>query len=239
MAVDFACEQHAFDFGFELARAAAQDRLPDVHYKYAMFLEDEGEGLAPWLLHSCLAASRVSVVASLFLFFFLLFLLLPLSPFLFPLPTCPTPCQPGRTRESEEEFIKANKPKEAVLMYVHAQKWDDAQRVAEAHHPESISDVLVGQARVAFQNSEYAKAEAFLLRAKRPELAVRFYKEAGESCRAWCVPMSWRAASATFSLARACFFFCSRYAAGRLAHRIGICSFAGPHHQSPARRGRG
>jgi intraflagellar transport protein 172 len=86
----------------------------------------------------------------------------------------------GRTREAEDEFIKGKKPKEAVLMYVHAQKWDDAQRVAEAHHPDSVSDVLVGQARVAFQGKEHAKAEAFLLRAKRPELAVRFYKEAGK-----------------------------------------------------------
>ena len=85
----------------------------------------------------------------------------------------------GSFRAAEDSFIQANKPKEAVLMYVHAQDWDAAQRVAEKHDPESISDVLVGQARVAFQNRDYAKAEMFLLRANRPELAVRYYKEAG------------------------------------------------------------
>lgn len=52
-----------FDFAFDLARTSAKQKLPEIHYKYAMFLEDE-----------------------------------------------------GKFKEAEEEFIKANKPKEAVLM---------------------------------------------------------------------------------------------------------------------------
>lgn len=32
-------------------------------------------------------------------------------------------------------FVQAKKPKEAVLMYVHSQDWESAQRVAEAHDP--------------------------------------------------------------------------------------------------------
>ena len=51
----------------------------------------------------------------------------------------------GKFREAEESFAAAGKPKEAVLMYVHQQAWDDAQRVAELHCPESVSDVLIGQ----------------------------------------------------------------------------------------------
>lgn len=125
VAIDFACDQNAFDFAFELARAAAKERLSDVHLKHAMHLEDE-----------------------------------------------------GAFREAEDEFVRAGKPKEAVLMYVHAQDWDSAQRVAEGHDPDSISDVLVGQARVAFQNRDFQAAETFLLRADRPELAVRYYIEA-------------------------------------------------------------
>ena len=42
VAIDFACDQNAFDFAFELARAAAKERLSDVHLKHAMHLEDEG-----------------------------------------------------------------------------------------------------------------------------------------------------------------------------------------------------
>jgi hypothetical protein len=32
-------------------------------------------------------------------------------------------------------LIQAKKPKEAVLMYVHNQDWESAQRVAEAYDP--------------------------------------------------------------------------------------------------------
>lgn len=51
----------------------------------------------------------------------------------------------GKYDEAEEEFVAAGKPKEAVLMYVHQQNWDAAQRVAETHCPDSVADVLVGQ----------------------------------------------------------------------------------------------
>lgn len=86
----------------------------------------------------------------------------------------------GKFKEAEESFIAAKRPKEAVLMYVHCQDWDSAQRIAEQWDPSSVSDVLVGQARVAFENKEYSKAETFLLRAERPELAVKFYKDSGQ-----------------------------------------------------------
>ena len=50
------------------------------------------------------------------------------------------------------------------IRYVHAQDWDNAQRVAETHDSDSVGDVLVGQARVAFQARDFQKAETFLLR---------------------------------------------------------------------------
>ncbi|XP_074847703.1 intraflagellar transport protein 172 homolog isoform X2 [Carettochelys insculpta] len=126
MAIDHAADNGVFDFAFELARLSMKQKTHEIHFKYAMFLEDE-----------------------------------------------------GKFEEAEAEFIKAGKPKEAVLMFVHNQNWDAAQRVAEAHDPESVADVLVGQARFAFEQKEFQKAEAFLLRAQRPELAVKYYKEAG------------------------------------------------------------
>jgi hypothetical protein len=63
-----------------------------------------------------------------------------------------------------------------VRRYVHNQDWDSAQRVAEEHDPDSVADVLVGQARYAFEEKEYQKGEAFLLRAQKPEKAITFYK---------------------------------------------------------------
>ena len=53
----------------------------------------------------------------------------------------------GKFAEAEGSFIKASRPKEAVLMYVHCQDWDSAQRIAEAHDPASVPDVLVGQVK--------------------------------------------------------------------------------------------
>ena len=56
----------AFDFAFEMCTIAMKEKLPDVHLKHAMFLEDE-----------------------------------------------------GKFAEAEQEFVKAVRPKEAVLMYVY------------------------------------------------------------------------------------------------------------------------
>jgi len=43
--VDYAVEINAFNHAFQLAQLAAKQKLPDVHLKYAMFLEDSGRFL--------------------------------------------------------------------------------------------------------------------------------------------------------------------------------------------------
>ena len=63
MAIDYAAENCAFDFAFELARTAMKHKMSDIHLKYAMYLEDE-----------------------------------------------------GKFKDAETEFVKAGRPKEAVLM---------------------------------------------------------------------------------------------------------------------------
>jgi len=84
----------------------------------------------------------------------------------------------GRFEEAEKEFIKADKPKEAIDMYVHQQDWVNATRVSEANDPGSMPDVLVAQAKVCVERTEFTKAEALFIRAKKPELAVKAYKDA-------------------------------------------------------------
>ncbi|XP_051816621.1 intraflagellar transport protein 172 homolog [Acanthochromis polyacanthus] len=124
-AIESASNNFSFDFAFDLARLSCKEKIPEIHLKHAIYLEDEGK---------------------------------------FP--------------EAEAEFIKAGKPKEAVFMYVHNKDWASAQRVAEGHDPESVSEVLVGQAKFCFEQKDFQKSEAFLLRAQRPELAVKYYKDA-------------------------------------------------------------
>ncbi|KAJ3273642.1 hypothetical protein HDV01_004251 [Terramyces sp. JEL0728] len=123
-AIDFATENGAFDFAFELSRFADKHKLADVHYKHAMFLEDE-----------------------------------------------------GKFKEAETAFILAGKPREAILMYIHDEHWEAALAVAENHEPVSVPEVLIGQAKVLFSKNEFAKAESLILRAQRPELAIKMYKE--------------------------------------------------------------
>jgi len=85
----------------------------------------------------------------------------------------------GRFKEAEESFVEAGKPKEAIDMYVHQQDWVSAMRVAENADPSSVSDVLVAQAKAAVERKDWVRAEALYVRAKKPELAVKAFKEAG------------------------------------------------------------
>ncbi|XP_058274743.1 intraflagellar transport protein 172 homolog [Hemibagrus wyckioides] len=124
-AIDFAAKTHSFDFAFELARLSSKHKIPELHLKNAMFLEDE-----------------------------------------------------GKFSEAETEFIKAGRPKEAVLMYLHIQDWTGALRVAEAHDQDSVAGVLVEQAKCCLKQKDFQKAEALLLRAQRPELVIKFYRKA-------------------------------------------------------------
>ncbi|GAB1607105.1 transport 172 homolog [Argonauta hians] len=123
-AIDYAAEQCVFDFAFDLAHVGMKEKLPSIHLKQAMYLEDE-----------------------------------------------------GKISEAELGFIKAGRPKEAVLMYMHNKDWDSALRIAESHDPELVTEVLVGQAQIAFQEEDFARAESLLLRAHQPEKAIAFYKK--------------------------------------------------------------
>lgn len=62
-------------------------------------------------------------------------------------------------------------------MYVHNQNWDVALRVAEQYDPSSIPEILVGQAMSLAERKQYSLAEALYLKAKRPELALKMYRE--------------------------------------------------------------
>ncbi|KAJ3106098.1 hypothetical protein HDU96_008320, partial [Phlyctochytrium bullatum] len=125
-AIDFATENGAFEFAFELSRFADKFKLSDVHYKHAMYLEDN-----------------------------------------------------GKFKEAENAFILAGKPKEAILMYIHNENWEAAFSVAETYDPNSVAEVLIGQAKVSFDRKDYSSAETLLLRAQRPDLAIKLYKDNG------------------------------------------------------------
>jgi hypothetical protein len=60
--------------------------------------------------------------------------------------------------------------------YVHNQDWQNAHRVAEEHDPETVTDILLGQAKDVFNSKNYPQFESLLLRAQRPELIIKHYQ---------------------------------------------------------------
>ena len=91
----------------------------------------------------------------------------------------------SRFDEAEGEYIKAKKPKEAIMMYVHKSNFNDAIRVAEEQLPNdqnTLSDILVAQAKYLLSkggrsSDNMSRIEQILLRANRIELVVKMYKE--------------------------------------------------------------
>jgi intraflagellar transport protein 172 len=124
VAIDHASENGAFDLALELAAQSMPKKLPDIHLKHALFLEDD-----------------------------------------------------ERYVEAEEEFLKANKPKEAIDMYVHQQDWDRAINVAEKCDPTAIADIYIAQAKAKADAGDFRSAEDLYLSASHPELALTMYQE--------------------------------------------------------------
>ena len=122
--IEYYCEKNNFEQALALAAKHKPHRVPYVHVKHAMYLEDNGQFAA-----------------------------------------------------SEQAFIKGNKPREAIDMYLHAQDWPGAMRVAENYDPACIPDVLVSQAAACAGAGDYGRAEALYVDAKKPELAVQMYLE--------------------------------------------------------------
>lgn len=51
----------------------------------------------------------------------------------------------GRFGEAEEEFVRADKPKEAIDMYCHQQDWAAALSVANTNDPASVPGICALQ----------------------------------------------------------------------------------------------
>ncbi|ALC42884.1 osm-1, partial [Drosophila busckii] len=84
----------------------------------------------------------------------------------------------GKFEQAEAEFLKAHKPKEAILMYQHAGDWTAALQIAEQHLPEAITELLLAQAQAALEMRNFEDYEALMLRAQHPELIIEHYKQA-------------------------------------------------------------
>lgn len=83
----------------------------------------------------------------------------------------------GKFSEAENEFLLANKPREAIMMHVHGGDWKSALRIAEKYVPEAVNEVLINQANAALEARNFHDYEALLIRAERPDVIINHYKE--------------------------------------------------------------
>ena len=61
--------------------------------------------------------------------------------------------------------------------FIHNQDWESAMRIAEQYDPASVSEVLTAQAKAAVERKQFTSAESLFLQAKRPELALKMFRE--------------------------------------------------------------
>eukprot|EP01002_Notosolenus_urceolatus_P003783 NODE_19_length_3654_cov_89.288766_g15_i0.p1 GENE.NODE_19_length_3654_cov_89.288766_g15_i0~~NODE_19_length_3654_cov_89.288766_g15_i0.p1 ORF type:complete len:1188 (-),score=541.95 NODE_19_length_3654_cov_89.288766_g15_i0:89-3412(-) len=83
----------------------------------------------------------------------------------------------GKFKEAEEYFVKANKPKEAIDMYIDQKDWLNAMRVADTYCPSGVADVYEAQAAVALEREDFEHFESYMLKAEKPELVIRAYRD--------------------------------------------------------------
>lgn len=169
-AIEYAVESGAFQQAFELTRAGAKHKLPEVHLKYAMFLEDEGrfqEAEAEFIsagkpreaidmychnqVGGCDTGLWLMEAACI---------CVPLPTFMFDCPSHlhPTPTH-TTTNKSTNECIQHPPP---------PQEWDSAQRIADQYDPTATQDILAAQARVAIERKQFQVGGA--LPAVEPQL---------------------------------------------------------------------
>ena len=99
----------------------------------------------------------------------------------------------GKFGEAEVAFIEADKPKEAIEMYSHAEDWEGALRVAESAAPELVPETLRAHADALLKSVPVEEtgtnsvektetmrhAERLFIKANRADLAIGAYRERG------------------------------------------------------------
>lgn len=119
-AIDYAIESGDFEHAFQLAdQSGNATKVPDIHLKHAMFLEDEGQ-----------------------------------------------------FADAQAAFLRADKPKEAIEMYMHQQLWAEALQVAEANDAGQVVTVYRTHAGVLATQGKLAEAEAVYLQVRPAQRGV-------------------------------------------------------------------
>ena len=145
-AIDYAIESGNFDHAFELATNSLKSKLPEVHLKHALFLEDEEKfdeakdefiqagkprEAIDMFIHQQDWASATRVAESY-------------EPSALPdvlVAQARAAVSANDFQRAETLFVSAKKPQLALKMYQDAVRWQDALRVAKRHLPHKLAEV--------------------------------------------------------------------------------------------------
>ena len=145
-AIEHATENGAFDMAFELANLNMPKKLPDIHLKHALFLEDDerfGEAEGEFIkagkpreaidmyVHQQDWESATRVAESY-------------DPAAVPdvlIAQAKVRSDSGDPKGAEELYLKASRPDLALATYQEASMWEDALRIAQYHLPHRVAEI--------------------------------------------------------------------------------------------------
>ncbi|KDO34175.1 hypothetical protein SPRG_01418 [Saprolegnia parasitica CBS 223.65] len=163
-AIDYAIESDAFDHAFELARSCAPKKLPEVHLKHALSLEDKEDFKAAEeeFIKACKPreavdmyihqqdwanAMRVAETAD------------PASVSDVFVAQARLWVERKEYTRAESFFLNAGKPEMALAAYMEGQLWSDAMRLAKRHLPHKLGEVNMAHQRAIFSGGPKSKEE--------------------------------------------------------------------------------
>ncbi|KAJ9515621.1 hypothetical protein QJQ45_021684, partial [Haematococcus lacustris] len=145
-AIDYAVESGAFPQAFDLARAGAKTKLPEVHLKYAMYLEDEGRFANAEV--EFLAASKPREAIDMYTHnqdwdsaMRIAEQYDPASISDIMVAQAKAAVDRKQYQVAEALFLKAKRPELALNMYREVRMWHDALRLAEDYLPGKAAEI--------------------------------------------------------------------------------------------------
>jgi intraflagellar transport protein 172 len=175
--IDFAAETGVFEFAFELCRFGNALRLPEIKYRYAMSLEDEGKYMEAEAIFIECGKTREAILMHIHnedwdRALFIAEKHEPQSVADVCLANAKWAFHKQEFAKAEMLFLKSQRPEIAMQMYKEANMWEEAIRFAKVQVPGKLAelqaeygngrrgsmDELLRTARQLEQSKEYEKA---------------------------------------------------------------------------------
>ena len=172
-AIDYATESGAFEHAFALAQNSKKEKLPEVHLKYAMYLEDEGNFKEAEV--ECINAKKPKEAIDMYVHQQDWASALRIADNYDTASRAEIRAAQARAlmdkrdwRAAEDVWIELRQFEKAVKMYKDARMWEDALRVAKTHeNAPGIGSAMVYQLQQEKAHREAAEKAAQAEEAER------------------------------------------------------------------------